>query len=171
MPRAVGLDLGRRTGYACADSPYLRGWHPRSRLEGPRASNEGLSYNEWRLGEHCDHDTLYGRLWERLTELHRQCPINLLAFESAGAHFDSEAAVWVVVGLCVVGRTWAKMHGVTPYLVNNNRMKKHATGNGHAKKPEIMAAAAALGWEPQTENVGDALFVLDLCLTEFHRPP
>lgn len=170
MPRVVGLDLGRRCGYAIADSAYLRGWEPRSRLEGPRPSNAGLSYDEWRLGDKCDHDTMWARLWEKLSETHASGKIDLLAVETAGAgHFQSADAIWVIVGLAVAARLWAKLHGVTLQMVPNTALKKHAAGSGRAEKPEIIAAAEALGWAPQTANVADALFVLDYALSTWHR--
>ena len=167
MPRVVGLDLGRRCGYAIADSVYLRGWRPRSRLEGPRPSNACLSYDEWRLGDQADLGTVYGRLWERLSELHAALPIDLLVVESAGTNFKSEAALMSIVGLVVVSMTWAKMFGVAVHLVHNNQVKKHGAGHGWAEKAQMVAAAEALGWSPKTENAADALFVLDLGLTRW----
>lgn len=169
MARVLGLDLGRRSAWARAESAYLNGWGPRSALEGSRASNAGLTYGEWRLGDHADWDGVYGALWERLSDIHLVSPLDVLGFESAGTHFKSANAIWSIVGLVVVCKTWCKVNGVTPHMVHNQAMKKHATGHGHSEKDQIMAACERLGWKPQTENQGDALFVLDMTLTELHR--
>lgn len=169
MAHVVGLDLGRKSGWGRATSRYLKGWAPRTALEGPRASNEGLTYGEWSLGPDADWDGVYGKLWSNLDDLHEKMPIDVLAFESAGTHFKSANAIWSIVGLVVVCKTWCKVRKVTPHPVHNQAMKKHATGHGHAEKDRIMEAARRLGWDPPGENAGDALFVLDLCLTECHR--
>lgn len=169
MATVLGLDLGRRSAWARAENAYLRGWRPRSALEGSRPSNQGLSYGEWRLGDHADWDGVYGALWGNLDDFHALTPLSVLAFESAGTHFKSANAIWSIVGLVVVCKTWCRVNGVTPHPVHNQAMKKHATGNGHCEKEDIMRAAARLGWDPRTENQGDALFVLDTALSELHR--
>lgn len=169
MAHVLGLDLGRNSAFALAGPEYLAGWRPRSRLEGPRASNNGLIYAPWPLGKHASHDALYGNLWERLSEQHAKTPLDLVAYESAGTRFESAAAIWIVCGLVVVTKTWCRMHGVTEHLIHNGRVKKHATGSGRAEKKDIIEAAESMGWEPQTDDVADALFVLDMCLSEWQR--
>lgn len=169
MPNVLGLDLGRRVGFALAGPTYLRGWAPRSRLEGPRASNAGLSYGEWRLGDDAPPRARFGRLWGRLDELHAVAPIDLLAWEGTSAHFKSQDAALSIIGMTGVILAWCHVNGVEDYKCQNNAVKKHAAGSGRAEKEELEEAARRLGWEPQSNNVADALFVLDLCLTEFHR--
>lgn len=170
MPRVVGLDLGRMSAWAKADTPYLRGWTPRSALEGLRASLAGLTHGEWDLGKHSDWERVYAKMWANLDALHEEMPIDVLAFESAGTFFKSENAVWSIIGLCVVCRTWCGVNHVEPHMVHNMTVKKHATGHGHSEKDAIMDAATRLFGDPVTHNRADALFVLDLCLTEQHRP-
>ena len=45
--------------------------------------------------------------------------------------------------------------------VNVMSIKKHWTGNGRAKKPEMIEAARARGFTPRDDNEADALAVLD----------
>lgn len=138
-------------------------------LEGPRKSNVGLTSGDWDLGKHADWDYLYGNLWRRLDEVHADGPLAVLALESAGTNFKTEAALMIVLGLAVVAMAWANVNGVSPHDVHNKTMKKHATGSGNAEKEDILKAATRLGWEPPSEHAADALFVLDLALTQRHR--
>lgn len=169
MPNVLGLDLGRRVGFALAGPSYLSGWRPRSRLEGPRASNAGLTYGEWRLGDTASHGARFGRLWGHLTDLHAVSPLDLVAWEGTSAHFQSQDAALSIIGLTAVVLAWCSVNGVQEHKCQNNSVKKHAAGHGRAEKEDVEAAARRLGWEPQSNNVADALFVLDLCLTEWHR--
>ena len=43
-------------------------------------------------------------------------------------------------------------------------IKKHATGNGHAKKPEMMEAARKRGWDFKNDDEADALWIMNLAL-------
>lgn len=53
-----------------------------------------------------------------------------------------------------------------PYIeVRADRIKKHATGKGNAKKPQMIEAARAKGWSIRSDDEADALHLLDLaCL-------
>lgn len=171
MANVLGLDLGRQCGFALASSRFLAGWKPRSAIEGPRASNAGLVYGPWKLGiEGSVVESWYANLWERLSDLHSVSPLSLVAYESSNAqNIKTEKALFSTVGLPVVVMTWCRAHGVEQHRIKNNQLKKHAAGHGWADKDAIDAAARRLGWDPQTEDVADGLFVLDLCLTEWSR--
>ncbi len=171
MPNVLAVDLGRQCGFALAGSDYLRGWRPRTALEGPRASNAGLHYGPWKLGiEGGLVEYWYAELWRRLTETHYLSPLNLLAYESGGTmNFKSKKALMSVVGLGVVCMTWGRVHEVETVLVENGALKKHAAGHGWSEKDAIDLAARRLGWQPHDNNVADALFVLDLALTRCQR--
>ena len=171
MANVLGLDLGRQSGFALASPRYLAGWKPRSAIEGPRASNAGLVYGAWKLGvEGAVVESWYVKLWENLCDLHSVSPLDLVAFEMSNTQtVKSEKALFTVFGLPVVVMTWCKLHGVEQHRIKNNQLKKHAAGHGWAQKDAIEAAANRLGWQPQDDNVADALFVLDLCLTEWSR--
>lgn len=169
MPRALGLDLGRRMGWALAGPDYLAGWKPRTALEGPRASNIGLRCGTWRLGEYADHDALYLRLWERLNNLHAEAPLTIIFFEASGGNYKSEDAIWIQIGLAAVIRLWARLNELDAEKVNNSKVKSHAAHYGAADKSAMIAAAERLGWKPDSEHAADALFILDVKLTEWHR--
>lgn len=169
MPNVLGLDLGRRVGWALAGRSYLRGWQPRSQLEGPRASNQGLAYGEWRLGDEASPRTRFGRLWAHLDDLHALSPIDLLAWEGTSAHFKSQDAALSILGITGVVLAWCHVNDVQDHKCQNNAVKKHAAGHGRAEKFQVIDAAHRLGWKPGSDNVADALFVLDLCLTGWHR--
>ena len=49
-------------------------------------------------------------------------------------------------------------------------LKKHATGSGRAKKPEMIKAARARGWNPKDDNEADALWLLDLARALMSAP-
>lgn len=168
MPRALGLDLGRKMGFANASPEYLRGWRPRTALEGPRASNAGLEYGEWSLGPG-DHDGLYRGLWQRLEASHAAAPLSMVFYESSGGHYQSMDAIWIQVGLAVVIRLWCKLNEVDSELINNSTVKRHAALHGKADKGDMIRAAERLGWTPSSDHVADALFVLDAKLTEHYR--
>lgn len=55
---------------------------------------------------------------------------------------------------------WCEHHRI-PYIgVEVKTLKSYATGNGNAKKPEMIAAAKALGFDPSNDNEADALHLL-----------
>ncbi len=133
-------------------------------------SNAGLHYGPWTLGvEGSLVEYWYAKLWNHLCDVHALSPLNLLAYESGGTmNFKSKKALMSVVGLGVVCMTWGRVHEVETVLIENNALKKHAAGHGWAEKDRIDTAARRLGWQPQNNNVADALFVLDLALTRAH---
>lgn len=153
---------------AIAGPRYLRGWSPRTALEGPRGDQVGLEYWTWDFGE-ADHDHLYLRLWEHLCDLHALAPLTHVFYEASGGNFKSEAAVWIQIGMAAVVRLWCKLHAVTAEKVNNTKVKLHAALSGRAEKSEMIGAAQRLGWDPDTADCADALFVLDYKLSEWHR--
>lgn len=171
MARVVGVDLGIVSAWACADTAYLVGWRPPTRITqwDPLASLDGLDWGEWDLGSTASWDRRYANFWRNLDELHDDRPIDVLAFETAGTFFKSAGALRSVFGLWVVCQTWCGVREVTPHPVQNHALKKHATGSGHADKPEVQAAAEALLGESVSEHEAEAVFCLDLCLTEWHR--
>jgi Holliday junction resolvasome RuvABC endonuclease subunit len=168
VANVLGLDLGRRVGFALAGPSYLVGWRPRSALEGARPSNTGLTYGEWRLGDEAAPKARFGALWRRLDDLHAVSPLSLVAWEGTSAYFKSQDAALSILGITGVVLAWCHVNGVEDHKCQNNSVKKHAAGHGRAEKSDMLVAAARLGWTPGSDNVADALFVLDLALTQWH---
>lgn len=173
MAYALGLDIGRNMGWAAATSAYLANWQPRTLLEGPRASNAGLECGTWDLGKHADHDALFAQLFKQLQRVHLLRPIDVIFYEASGGNYQSEAAVWIQIGLAAVIRCWCRLQEprVESEKINNQTVKKHAALSGRADKLAMIAAANRLGWRPDSEHSADALFVLDVGLTQWQRRP
>ncbi len=68
------------------------------------------------------------------------------------------------------GGYWSYLLGVahanklTCTGINVKKLKKYATGNGNAKKEQMIQAAIAKGWRPQDDNEADALWILDYAI-------
>ena len=58
----------------------------------------------------------------------------------------------------VVARCWPETQ---VFEVPLQLIKKHATGNGRAKKSAMIAAAKRMGWKPKDDNEADALWLWD----------
>jgi len=75
-----------------------------------------------------------------------------------------------LMGLAVLAELIAHKKGVGRILEGNiSQIKKHATGNGRATKPQMIAAARRLGWRPADDNEADALWLLDFAVTILSR--
>ena len=59
---------------------------------------------------------------------------------------------------------WCEHHGIPYTAVNTKTIKKFATGNGNAKKPDMVHAMRARGYTPVDDNEADALALLLLAL-------
>lgn len=74
----------------------------------------------------------------------------------------NRAANEMALGLRMIARSVASRHGAIVREFNVVSIKAWMTGKVHAKKPEMMAAARALGWEVGSDHEADALGILDL---------
>lgn len=55
---------------------------------------------------------------------------------------------------------WCEHHGIPYRGVAVSTLKKFATGSGRAKKPDMIAAAQALGHDVKSDDEADALMIL-----------
>jgi len=55
----------------------------------------------------------------------------------------------------------AASHNIVLYPVHVTTVKKHWTGDGRAKKPDMIAEARRRGFRPDSDNAADALAILD----------
>lgn len=54
----------------------------------------------------------------------------------------------------------AELYGLPRYEYTPNELKKHTTGNGWAKKAEMIEAVKKLGYKPNNDNEADAIALL-----------
>ena len=75
-----------------------------------------------------------------------------------------------LIGLVTIVKVWCAEHAVAYDYVHTGTLKKWATGNGHAKKPDmIKRAREILGREPIDDNEADAVCLL--LYAEAHNEP
>lgn len=90
--------------------------------------------------------------------------IGLLVYE--GAHHRGRAATEIALGLAAHVQGFGAAHGIETATVHTATLKKFVTGDGHAKKP-AMIAAVNQRWKAVTdEDEADAIAVLYHALAE-----
>lgn len=108
------------------------------------------------------------RLRTALTRLYRSSGVDLLVFEaSRNSKFGN--AVKVAGQIQGVMEVWAIDNEVEYRGYSPKEVKRHATGNGNADKPKMMAAATKKWPKVKLvdDNHADALWLLDLALSEY----
>jgi len=147
----LALDLGTKCGYA---SSYGSGGV--LKLKPTTNESAGERYRKFRG-------------WLKVT---LQAPFDLVVYEEVHRHIGTDAAhvygglVAVLQCECLESKTEYKGVGV-------GTIKKHATGNGHASK-EDMVLAATLKFKSINvidDNHADALHLLDYAIKTFSLPP
>ncbi len=147
---------------------------PATRCGWAYANGEHLGYGVWDLGisgsEHAGKRLV--RLRDRLMDLHDTKGIERIAYEEAskGSHNPSVQAFHNEIAGVI--RMVAADIGVpaVPYPIGT--IKKFATGNGRAMKPQmIRACKTVLGIETEDDNVADALFLLELAKQDIKPAP
>lgn len=147
----LALDLGTHMGWALK-------W-PSGKIESGAISfpcepheGEGARYLKFRAWLH----SVKFRIERNGTELEE------VIFErAAGLQWKNAAAGEVAIGLRATLLAWAEHHGIAYGRgVNPMTLKKATTGRGNAKKPEMIAAMRARGFDPKDDNEADALALL-----------
>lgn len=142
-PAILALDLASATGFAHSDG--RSGTHRFRFTAGERLGGQMMQVENW-LGETFP-------------------AADLLCVEVP--HFRGGPATMRLVGMFAVADLWAAKRGAKLIRVHTATLKKHATGSGRAKKPEVLRAAKER-W-PETEivddNHSDALWLLDYAQT------
>jgi crossover junction endodeoxyribonuclease RuvC len=86
-------------------------------------------------------------------------------FEAVRRHIGTDAA-HIYGGMLAILTSHCEAAQI-PYLgVPVGTIKKHATGRGNAKKPEMIAAMVAKGHAPKDDNEADALALLYYALEQ-----
>jgi hypothetical protein len=151
----LALDLGTHTGFALRrrDGTIVHGTENFT----PRAN--------WSPGQRW----LRFRSW--LVSTIVQAQIHVIAYEQviqggwAGnrehAGHKSGAAGDAYGGFKALLEMAAASHNIVLYPVHVATVKKHWTGDGRAKKPDMIAEARRRGFRPDSDNAADALAILD----------
>jgi Holliday junction resolvasome RuvABC endonuclease subunit len=147
-PQILALDMAITTGWAHSDG-----------------ASGTMQLPEKQQGEH--NGDRYIAMLEWLVEMCRQHHTRTIVYES-GSHKRGGAAMRLGIGMATTLEIFCARRGLLLRTFNTSTIKKHATGNGHAKKPDMAVAAAARHStiELIDDNHVDALFLLDLALNE-----
>jgi hypothetical protein len=106
----------------------------------------------------------YLRFTNWLTELDQLSgPIAAIWYEEVRRHAGTDAS-HIYGGLMATLTAWAELRGVPYQGVPVGTVKRHATGQGNAGKPAMIAAARARGFNPSDDNEADALAILHWAL-------
>lgn len=155
----LALDLGTKLGFALGEATS----------QGEMRYRSGMAKF---ADDESDHPgQRWIRLWSHLDKLHEEYgPVAVAVLEDfvgglrtadSGKQFSSRAPI-VYGSLRSIVEAWACNWKIPVLTVNPSTLKKAATGNGRAKKPE-MRAAAARRWsivEVADDNHADALCIL-----------
>lgn len=77
-----------------------------------------------------------------------------------GKNRTSIQTAFRLMGLVAIAMKVAEQKGVRYDRANNSSIKKDATGNGHATKPDMVRAMVLRGWRVNNDNEADALAIL-----------
>ena len=139
----LALDLGTKTGWAILiDGKVLSGtqeWRKAGRTESP-----GRPFSRFRR-------------W--LDEVKTTNDIGMIYYEEVRRHLGTTAGQ-VYGGYKFTLLSWADENAVEYESVPVGTIKMHATGNGNAGKPAVIAAMEAKGHKPGDDNEADALAIL-----------
>lgn len=154
-PTIVALDLGTKCGWALSAANGIR-----SASTSIAAGAKQLPAQRW----------LKFRLL--LDSLAEHADITALYFEDVKAHGPGVQAAHVYGGLVAMLELWAYHRNIPLHPVGVGTIKKHWTGKGNAKKPDMVAEAKRRGFTPRDDNEADALALLDyaLCAEGEHTP-
>ncbi|MCK9994502.1 MAG: hypothetical protein Dbin4_03022 [Alphaproteobacteria bacterium] len=144
------LDLGTQTGWAMIGNDDLVSagtvsFAPR-KGEGPGARYS--RFMAWLIGFHSEHEQ-----------------IDAVHYEDVRRHIGTQAA-HVYGGLLAVLQMWAEQENIPCGGAGVGVIKKHATGNGAAKKPAMIEAMKARGYSVIDDNAADALALLDYVIAK-----
>lgn len=138
------FDLGTKTGWAARKSCGLI-----------VSGSEDFAPDRGRGG------TRFLKFKNFLTELKAACgdEIEAVYYEDVKRHLGTQAA-HIYGGFEAILTMWCEHHNIHYEGVPVGTIKKHATGAGNAKKPQMIAEAQRLGFDPVDENEADALALM-----------
>ena len=139
----LALDIAIKTGWAFWNEDEKR-----------------IRYGLWYLRFNGRQEVL--NLQDRILKAHEHWGVGLIACEDAAMGSNNfRTGAWHGE-LRGVTRLMAANIGAEFRTIPPSTLKKYATGNGHAKKPQMIAACKTLlGIETDDDNIADALWVLN----------
>lgn len=149
--RAIGLDLGTKTGYAYTSDGKVRAIHSGVADFKPRRHEGG--------------GMRFLRFRRFLRELVYDPEDTVVFYEEVAAHKGTTAA-HVYGGLLGVLCEFCESHSIPYRGLPVGSIKKHATGVGNAGKPMMLARASTAFGPVDSEDAADALWTLSLGLKE-----
>lgn len=146
MKTILALDIATKTGYALRRAD--------GRIESG-VINCGLRKDE-----------RSGRRWQKLrsflVELNAAHQIDEVCFEDCVIRFGTgqTQTARVYGGFVATVEAFCEHHQINYRSINIGTWKKHFTGNGAAKKPQIIDVCKSLGFKPADDNEADAIGIL-----------
>ena len=140
----LALDLGTRTGWAHVDGHghFTSGV---SEFRNDRWQGGGMRF-------------LRFRAW--LDEMHHLTGgFDRLVYEQVRRHAGADAS-HVYGGWLAILSVWCEQRAIAYQGVPVGTIKRHATGQGNAGKPAMIAAVRARGFSPADDNEADAIAIL-----------
>jgi len=162
MKGILALDLATSLGWARADEAALDRWCKLGGLTPGCGPVVGVTYGTVRLGGNC--------LAARLNHFYRWYARVLSSDQVSRVYYEmalparqqsSIQAAKVALGLAGIVQAVAWDHSIGCTDVPIATIKKSFTGDGRARKHQMVEAARHRGWEPDSEDAADALGLLD----------
>lgn len=99
----------------------------------------------------------------------REKNLDLVAYERPIPFHNSGASAEVAFGFSTRIEEFCSRHNIRRMLVSPSTLKKWATGNGRAKKPQMVKAAQILKPGIVDDNEADALWLLNFAVESLRR--
>lgn len=152
MKTVLALDVATKTGHALrrADGRIESGVIDLSMRKGETSGHRWLKLNRW------------------LVDLHACHPLDEVHFEDcvilSGPGQTQTARVYG--GFVATLEAFCARRDIPTTLHRIGTWKKLFTGNGAAKKPEIIAVCQQLGFKPADDNEADAIGILHVAIRQ-----
>lgn len=168
--RVLGFDPGLNFGFVSVNPEYIQAWRP-SALDGSPPPAPGSMKTGVRVisGRGAAYEHALSEVWMWLEGWSTQYKIIGVASEDLQGNFKSQRAMLAQVGMHSAVATWCGVNGIPLARYRPQSIKKFATGNGHAEKERVFAAAVARGWPVKKFDDADAGWALDMLLSEHYQ--
>lgn len=148
----LALDLGTQTGFAVG----------RLNFQPSTVTSGSVSFKPKKF-------VSFGRRFKDfeawLDRIHTLDPVDEVVFEEVRRHRGTDAA-HIYGGFLATLTNWCDENALPFKGEPVGTIKKHATGNGGAGKPMMIAAAIKWGFKPTDDNEADALALLRMRLEQ-----